>query len=168
MWILLPIEYFIINKKSSILTNFGISLIITLSAVYIHGICISKYTSKFLDNSISSLSLLVGFTIAVFTLLITSNNNNIEEIKRTYVKNITLYNKQVSIYDSFLIKMSYLIFMESLLLLFSIVYPFFFSFDNPNITNAFSTYTCIFLLIHIIISNISNILDLYFILTKKD
>jgi hypothetical protein len=124
-----------------------------------------KFIEQFINNSTSVLSLLVGFTVAMFTLLVTASNPNIDEIKTTNTE-FVLYTKPVSIFKMLLIRTVYIILIESILLLFNLLYPFFFE-PCTEIGKIFFGIDA-FVLTHIIIANIDNTVNLYFILTKKD
>ncbi|OOQ59119.1 hypothetical protein BC343_29290 [Mucilaginibacter pedocola] len=166
MWLLVFLEYFKISNTKALLINFSIAALICVSIFYYRDpINFAKYIDQFVSNSTSVLSLLVGFTVAMFTLLITASNPNIDEIK-TVLTEFVLYNEKVSIYKMLLIKMVYIILIESILLLFNLLYPFFFE-ATTRVGKIFFGIDA-FLTTHIILANINNTVDLYFVLTKKN
>ena len=62
--------------------------------------------------------------------------------------------------------MIYIILLESLILIFNLLFNFFFQIETTAGQIAFSV--DVFLLVHIILVNISTTVDFYFIITKKD
>lgn len=166
MWLLVFLEYFKVTNTKAILLNFAVAGLICFGIFYVpNPTNFVKFIEQFINNSTSVLSLLVGFTVAMFTLLITASNPNIDEIKTT-LTDYLLYGERVSIYKMLLIKMVYIILVESILLLFNLLYPFFFE-PSTNLGRVFFGIDA-FLLTHIILANINNTVDLYFVLTKKD
>ena len=166
MWLLVFIEYFKTTNTKALLLNLAIAALICLGVFWLpKPDTLTKLIEQFINNSTSVLSLLVGFTVAMFTLLITASNPNIDEIKSSLTE-YTLYNEKVSIYKMLLIKMVYIILIESVLLLFNLLYPFFFE-PSAKLGKVFFGIDA-FLLTHIILANINNTVDLYFVLTKKN
>jgi hypothetical protein len=100
----------------------------------------------------------------MFTLLNTASNTNIEEIKHE-VTDYKLYKKPVYLFELLLISLIYIIIFESILLILNLIYPFLFSFVNSNGKIVFCI--DIFLLIHVLLVNVSTTVDFYFIITKK-
>lgn len=121
--------------------------------------------NSYVSNSVSVLSLIVGFSIALFTLIITASNPNIEELKKTETK-FKIGGKAVSLFQHILITMTYIILIECILLLFSLLFPFLFDVKTFNGMIAF--YIHIFFLSHIIICNIANTMNVYFVLYKPN
>jgi len=166
MWLLVFFEYFKISSNRSLVINFVLSALILLGVFCLpNSLIFDKLIEQFVNNSVSVLSLLVGFTVAMFTLLISISNPNIEEIK-TITTTYKLYGEAVTIFKMLLIRTVYIILVESILLLFNLFYPFFFKIGSCSGKIFFGLDT--FLLTHIIIANINNTVDLYFILTKKE
>ena len=166
MWLLVIYEYFKISNKISLSINAFLSGIICFGIFYIPKECqLNKNIDQFVNNSTSVLSLLVGFTVAMFTLLITASNPNIDKIK-TENSGALLYKKPVSIFKTLLIRTVYIILIESILLIFNLVYPFIFNSSDLN-GKIFFGFDA-FILSHIIIASITNTVDLYFVLTKTD
>lgn len=166
MWLLVIFEYLKITGKISLIINATLSGVICFGIFYISCECnLNKNIDQFINNSTGVLSLLVGFTVAMFTLLITASNPNIDKIK-TVNSGAFLYKKPVSIFKMLLIRTVYIILIESILLLFNLVYPFFF--NSSNLTGKIFFGIDVFIMAHIIIASITNTVELYFILTKTD
>lgn len=166
MWALVIIEYIRTSSWIALLTNAILSALICFAIFYFPDECkFSSLIDQFVNNSTSVLSLLVGFTVAMFTLLITASNPNIDKIKEEK-SGYFLYSESVSIFKMLLIRTTYIILIESILLLFNLMFPFLFSSNSDY--GRFSFFINVFLMTHIIIVSITNTVDLYFVLTKKE
>lgn len=159
-------DYFRTRARSGLILNYIMAGIICFLIFKSTNNCtIPNLINSFVNNSISVLSLIVGFSIALFTLIITASNPNIEEIKKTYTSFIISGNK-VSLFQHILITMTYIILIECALLLFNLLFPFFF--DSKTLTGKVAFYIDVFLLIHIILCNIANTMNIYFVLYKPN
>lgn len=157
-------DYYRTRNLWGVLWNFIISAIICILVYKLTTPCtLPSLIDSYINNSLTVLSLIVGFSIALFTLIITASNPNIEELKKTKTK-YKIGNKFVSLFQHTLITMTYIILIECILLLFSLLFPFFF--ENNTIYRKMAFYTHILLLSHIIICNIANTMNIYFVLYK--
>ncbi len=121
--------------------------------------------SLFINSSVSLLGVLLGFSIMVITILTTSNNVNIENIKKTLTDYI-ISNERISLYRLLLVNYSYLIIIEALVLVAYFISLLFFSnFCHTVKLVLFSLY--VVSIIHILLLTIRNITDFYFIITKE-
>ena len=98
-------------------------------------------------------------------MILTVNNVNIEKAK-SHPIGLKLYSKEISLYDSILVGFAYLIFIQGFLLIFNFIYPIFISIESTQGKKMFAINISI--VIHIILILMRNILDFYFVLTKKD
>ncbi len=163
-WILVFFEYLKTTKSIPLLVNLAVSIALSSAMFYFPtNIEFSDLMADFISQSVSVLALLVGFTLAMFSMLLTGSNPNIDAIKTSETE-YRLYGEQVSIYNLLLIRIVYVIIIESILLLFNLLYPFFFNLysDFGKVFFAIDA----FLLIHIILVNVNTTIDLYFVLTK--
>jgi hypothetical protein len=115
---------------------------------------------------VTILGILLGFTISIFTVLLTSDNKNIDLAKQSYVKNIRLYQKKVSLHRYSLINLGYLIIVESIFIVTGLIFhwakiPF------PFLEKLF---ICIFFssVVHVVAVILRTFLDIYFILSRSD
>ena len=106
---------------------------------------------------ITLLGILVGFSIAMLTVMTTSSNKNVEFIKKMKSGYI-IDNIDVSLYRLFLINIGYSIIIEIFLLIFNIVIPIVLS--NHNL---YTFSISIFLITHILFVNIRTVTNFYFI-----
>ena len=120
--------------------------------------------SSFHSNMITVLGILIGFTISTLTMLLTVNNKNIDKAKAELIGKI-IFSKDISLFDSVVTGLAYIILIQGFLLIANFIYPVFVSVTTLQGKIFFSVN--ISLLIHIIIVLMRNVLDFYFILTKK-
>ncbi|TYP91352.1 hypothetical protein BC792_12060 [Sphingobacterium allocomposti] len=157
-------DYFRTRNLQGLLWNITISSIICVLIHVSTSECqLPQLINSYINNTLNVLSLIIGFSIALFTLIITASNPNIDEMKKTYTS-FKISGKEVSLFQHILITMIYIILVECLLLLLSLLFPFFF--DPYDSSGKIAFYISIFLLSHIIICNISNTMNVYFVLCK--
>ena len=90
-----------------------ISIVCTVSYAYLG---IADKALKALANLLpTAISILIGFTIMLVTLLVTSDGNNIKKLKEKSLKK-QLYGKQVTLYQGLLIQFSHSLVSEIVLL----------------------------------------------------
>jgi hypothetical protein len=130
---------------------------------------ITKHSIDFHSNIMTALEILIGFSISIFTVFLTIDNENVKEAKKEKLKKgskvIKLYNEEVSLYDSILIGLAYVIIIQGVLLILNFIYPVFVDIDS--IRNKLFLVINIAITIHIIMLLMRSILDFYFIITKK-
>ena len=165
-YLLLIIEYFWIKGVKSFLWTWGLPLI-TGFLIY----CKADYSiynsnaPSFHSNLISVLGILIGFTISTLTMLLTVNNADIEKAKLELLDK-QLFSKQISLFDTVVISLAYIIIIQGLLLIVNFIYPVFIAVASLKGKIFFSINMCF--MIHIILVLMRSVLDFYFILTKKN
>ncbi len=164
-YLLVIYEYLKITPRGYTLTNLIVSSVLIVGIFYFpDNIDIDSLATSLIKDSISILGVLIGFSLAIFTLLNTTSNKSIEETKEILIVN-KLYGRPVSLYESLLISMVYVIVIESFLLVFNLLFNFFFSLDNVAGRIAFAFDSLV--LIYIILVNISTTVNFYFVITKR-
>lgn len=163
-YLLLLFDFFRIKKASLILHI----LIPVITGILIY-FCAEdanyiKNANDFRDNTITVIGILIGFSISVFTVLLTVENEHIQKAKS--VKLDENNSKSISLYESVLIGLAYLIIIQGFLLIFNFIYPVFVVVDSLKGKLFFSIN--ISFTIHIILLLMRNILDFYFIITRKE
>ena len=144
------------------------------------GFCIYNFSDEkiykiraetFHNNIINFLGILIGFSISALTIILSVENENIKATKKETIKNnkgeeLILYSCPISLYESVTVELVYIIIVQGLLLIANFTYPSFVDIISKigkiyySINVSIVTY-CILLLMQ-------NILNLYFIFTKKD
>lgn len=165
-FLLLIAEYFWIKGLKSFLWTWGLPSVIGFLVFFKSDFSIySQNASSFHSNLISVLGILIGFTISTLTMLLTVNNANIEEAKNNFLEK-NIFSKKVSLFDSVVISLAYIIIIQGFLLIFNFTYPIFIAVSSIKGKMFFSVNISI--MIQIIIVIMRNVLDFYFILTKKN
>jgi len=161
----LIVEYFFVKGLRAMLWTCAVPLIVGLLIFYKADDTIyTTNAANFHSNLVTVLGILIGFTISTLTRLLTVNNPNIEEAKTTSI-NKKLFSKDISLFDSVVIGLAYIILIQGLLLIANFIYPVFISITTFQGKTFFAIN--ISLMVHIILILMRNVLDFYFILTKK-
>jgi hypothetical protein len=121
---------------------------------------------KFNDSAVALLGVLIGFSITVITILHTSNNKNIEEIK-AFKTEYKIGKQQLFLFHLILINLTYSVVLEVLCLVCNLCLALFWDRLDNQVT---TTLLCInlFFILHILLLNMRNITDFYFILFKGE
>ncbi|SEA76673.1 hypothetical protein [Pedobacter hartonius] len=168
-FVLLIIDYFRAIKRRDILSDWVLPLILSILYFILNrtNSQISSTINSLVDNSISLLGVLVGFSIAVITLLITASTANIDEIKKITACRISQY-RTVSVFDVMIITYTYSVIMEVFLIIFNLFLSSF-NFNNEIYTLKANLIASIdaLLILHVLFVTIRNVTNFYFILIKK-
>ncbi len=163
-YLLLLIEYHKVKKWKSI-KPFLFSLVLGFCIFFI---CDDEkyigFTASYHESLLTVLEILVGFSIAVFTIVLSIDNDNVKDAKTTILQ-VNFYSKPLSLWDSMLIELAYTVIIQGLLLIANLIYPLF--------VDLFSEMGKIFFSVNIALINycililLRGILSLYFVLTRK-
>lgn len=160
-YLLLLIDFFKV-KKGTIIIHIILPVIVGFAIYY--GVDYGNFiknASEFRSNSVTILGILVGFSISIFTVFLTIDNENIRKAKKAKIKE----NQSITLYDSVLTVLAYLVIIQGFLLILNFIYPAFIEIESQKGKHLFAIN--IAFLVHIILLLMRNILDFYFILTKK-
>lgn len=167
-FLLITADYFKTINKRIFLYEWILPLSISLLSILFGG-CIVSFGvfEKFKESSINILGVLLGFSIAVITIITTGSGKNLEEIKRKET-NVSIGTKKISLYGLLLINFSYSVVVEVLLILFCLIMPLInkiipFGFN----LKLFSYSLMVFTVLHILLLTLRNITDFYLIITKR-
>lgn len=120
--------------------------------------------NDFRDNTITVIGILIGFSISIFTVFLTVENDHIKKAKEWKLdKNDP---NSISLYMSVLVGLAYLIVVQGFLLIFNFIYPVFVFVDTCQGKLFFAINISI--TVHVILLLMRNILDFYFIITRKE
>ena len=162
-WIYIFLDYYSSMDKKTAISEIFIPMAISFvcSFIYSYSNIAEKALNKLSEIFPSAISILIGFTAMIVTLLITSESDKIKLLKNTGTKK-AIRKKSVSLYQRIFIQNSLSLFNEILLLLIVFMYMFFHGLGYVNwiglITFLFiETY----LVINILISIFSNITTIY-------
>lgn len=122
-------------------------------------------SADFHNNIITVLGILVGFSISVFAVLLSTDNQNIQSAKvAVYGKD--LFGRPISLFESVIVGLAYVVVIQGLLLMGNFIYPIFIDINTLQSKIWFAIN--IALILHTILFLLRSILDFYFIITKKN
>ncbi len=176
----LPIwDYIYTNKKSwkKILYPIIIALIALFCALLFNmkkSIDLSSYFSQFIDSQISIIAILISFSIAIITILVTTDNSNIQLLKRKKAKDknfrpIKRKNKTIeklSLFQVLLSNVTYGALIQIIYLILLLVE----SFVCNVIEIIYLKYMCcinIFFVLHILFILYEAVVNIYFTFWKE-
>lgn len=166
-FLLIVLDYFkTLKKKSVVVYEWIVPLILTLACVYIADVRNTELFRIFKESSINVIGVLLGFSIAVITILTTGSGENLEGIRRRET-GIIIKNRVIMLYDLLLINFTYSVVLEVVLIISCLITPlinqiFIFSFESKLIFYSLM----IFLVLHILLLNLRNITDFYLIVSR--
>jgi hypothetical protein len=141
--------------------------VITLSCSFIMdikaGIDIEKVFSDFVNVQISAIAILISFSLAIITILVSADNENIRKLKnekaseKSYKK---LNNAQLSLFQVLLSNISYNVMIEIIYMIILIVYIFL-SLIIPTYLIKWLTAISIFFLTHILLVLMECVAQMY-------
>lgn len=168
-WLVPIVDYHKTLKSSE--RNYEIVLPIIIAAIVTVSYHHMEYTLpallKLRDVLPAALAILIGFSITCITILISSNNSNIEDIKARFADKRWVDSKQVTIYQWFLIMFIYVLLVQIFLLLI----VFFTAFILRVYSNCYFMTALLFaevyFTLHILLLLTRNITNFYFVFFKN-
>lgn len=164
-YLLLIIEFHFI-KRWKILKTVCLSIILGLCVYYLSNDCFYyRHAVEYQNNITTVLGILIGFTISVFAILLSVENSSIREAKKKETE-IIIYSRHVYLYETLLVELAFVIIIQGFLLISNFVYPIFVDVATKtgkvffSISISLTTYSILLLL--------RNVMNFYFILTKKE
>lgn len=166
-FLLLTFDYFKTLNKKKIVYEWILPLLFALISALLFSKLDFEVYSKFKDSSLDILGVLLGFSIAIITILVTGSGKNLEEIKNTFTE-IKINGKKISLYDLILINFSYSVIMEILLIVGCLILPIINKICEFSSNIKIVLYSVmVFIVLHILLLTLRNITDFYLIITKK-
>lgn len=121
---------------------------------------------NFISVIVNIIGVLLGFSIALLTILATADSGRTNEL-RTHKTKQEIWGKQISLFELLLLGFTYTIFLEIVVVLVSISYPFIFNnFKFPRIFLDFGFGIYMTTVFHIFFILIRNIIEIYNVFTK--
>lgn len=165
-YLFLVLDYFRTLKWKYFIYEWFVPLIISTGIYFIlKDKDISDLSDEFFNSSVSLLGVLVGFSITVITILVTTSSANIDEIKKTYTE-YKIGKDFITLFKLFLINLTYSVVAEITILIFNLILPV----VSNRLGNTSLTVLMvldILLIVHILLLTIRNMTDFYFILFKE-
>lgn len=116
------------------------------------------------SNVLNVNGILLGFTISILAIVVTSGNENIDKAKSHKI-GVKLWKKEFSLYDKLVINLSYTIIIQGLILLTCFVIPNFI--DNNYCYQLKLVSITVAASAHVVFMIIGITLDLYLIVSKQ-
>ncbi|MBQ4408445.1 MAG: hypothetical protein II852_15710 [Bacteroidales bacterium] len=123
-----------------------------------------KITESYHNNLLTILEILIGFAIAVFTILLSIDNANVKDAKEKTVCT-KFYSKSLSLWDSMLVELGYTIIIQGVGVIANLIYPLFVDIFTETGKLFFSiniSLTCYSILVLL-----RSVLSIYLILLKR-
>lgn len=142
---------------------FPIITSIVITIIYYCNNTITPALHKLADLLPTTISILIGFSTMVTTLLITSESKRIEKLKETTVENKKIRKNNLTLYRKVLIKSCHSLLIEIILLFIVFLYLYLHGLNiiNGCISFLFLLFETLYL-IEVLISIFSNIKEIYF------
>ncbi len=158
-YFLLFIEYHVL-RKGKVFKNLIAPIFVGLCVFFFRGSSIPDDIIALCAGLTNVLGILIGFSISVFAILLSIDNDNIREAKKEMI-DAKLYSKPISLFEALLVDIAYIIIIQGLFLIANILAPLFI--DTSRIFIAMDT-ACI---TYVVVLILRCVLDMYFILTRK-
>lgn len=160
-------DYFKTLNRKIFIYEWIFPFVITFLCTFIGCILDFEVFVSFKDSAINVIGVLLGFSIAVITIITTGSGPNIEQIKN-YETSIVIDTKKISLYRLFLINFTYSVILEVILIISCLLMPllntiFLFSFSVKLIMYSIM----VFIVFHILLLTLRNITDFYLIISKE-
>jgi hypothetical protein len=113
---------------------------------------IDEIFSGFVNIQISAIAILISFSIAIITILVSADNDNIKKIKATLsteCKRLKRTDETMSLFQVLLSNITYNVFVEAIYLIFLIFFIFLQMFIDENMVKIIMA-VCVFFVIHIL------------------
>ena len=121
----------------------------------------------FKDSSLNILGVLLGFSIAVITIITTGSGKNIENIK-SIKTDFKLNNDFITLYDLILINFTYSVIVEIIIIVSCLVFPMISAYILISHKVKLVLYSMMLILVvHILFLTIRNLTDFYLIVRSK-
>lgn len=161
---LFPIkDYYCSMRKNEVIFEIVVPVIIAFicSALYFANGKFLVALDRLAELLPTAISILIGFTVMLISILLTSNGENVDHLKSIETEK-KLYKKPVTLYQALHIQFSHSLFSEVFLLLVIFFYLFLKGLDAQNEFNVVFLFIQVYLALNILFSIIRGIANLYF------
>ena len=161
---LIPIkDYYFSIRKNEVIFEIAVPLLISVvcTFTYFNNEKIFIALDGLAELLPTAISILIGFTVMLITLLLTSSGDNVELLK-TIETNKVLYKKPVTLYQGLHIQFSHSLFSEIFLLLLIFLYLFLKGVGLYTVIGVGILGIEIYLTLNILLSILRGIANLYF------
>lgn len=124
--------------------------------------------SDYMNNVLTLLGVLVGFSITIITILTTGTSKNIEKIKE-HKTDVKIGGRTISLFELLLVNFTYSVVLEILLIIAHLITPIILSnFKLPLVIKLIGFSLLFGCFIHVLLLTLRNLVNFYLILMKKD
>ena len=158
-------HYFRISLKDGIWKIWLFPLLLSVilfSILYYFNVCVDL--KDFVSIIIDTLSIFIGFTIAIIAIL-ASDNKNFQELKKHYQKK-SVRGVKINLHQTLLIDFIFNLILEILLLIFNLIVYLFLNLIKVELINTVLIITVFYFLIVILFYKLRNITHLYLVLYR--
>ena len=162
-WLRPIVDYYLAIKKNEAMFEIvlpAITAVICACLYYIYG-DVSRALRALADLLPTAISILIGFTVMLITLLLTSSGENIDNIKKI-ITDKKIHGKAITLYQGLHIQFSHLLFSEVLLMLIVFFYLFLTGLGWDKGKNIAFLGIEVYLTLNILLSILRGIVNLYF------
>lgn len=167
-WLRPIFDYYVAIKKNEAVFEILVPGVIAVGAscLYSHAGKVESALRALSDLLPTAISILIGFTVMLITLLLTSSGENIEKLK-TIKTDKKLHSKEITLYQGLHIQFSHSLFSEILLLLLVFFYLFLLGLGWNVAPGPFFLVVETYLTMNILLSILRGIANLYFSFYKS-
>ncbi|HCA42948.1 MAG TPA: hypothetical protein DEP28_06805 [Bacteroidetes bacterium] len=158
-------HYFRISLKDGIWKIWLFPLLLSVilfSILYYFNVCVDL--KDFVSIIIDTLSIFIGFTIAIIAIL-ASDNKNFQELKKHYQKK-SVRGVKINLHQTLLIDFIFNLILEILLLIFNLIVYLFLNLIKVELINTILIIAVFYFLIVILFYKLRNITHLYLVLYR--
>ena len=167
-WLLPVKDYYCSIRKNEVIFEIVVPATISVfcSLLYFNAGKVFLSLARLADLLPTAISILIGFTIMLITLLLTSSGDNVEILKKTETSKI-LYKKPISLYQGLHIQFLHSLFSEIILLLLIFLHLFLNGLGISCIIALIILIIEVYLTLNILFSILRGITSLYFSFYNK-
>lgn len=162
-WLRPIIDYYMAIKKNEAMFEIVIPLVTAVACAglyhYFGEVC--HALSALSELLLTAISILIGFTVMLITLLLTSSGENIDRIKKI-TSDKELHDQKMTLYQGLHIQFSHSLFAEILLLLIVFFYLFLYGLGWSRELSVIFLGIEVYLTLNILLSILRGIANLYF------
>lgn len=167
--IFIPLKDYFFSRKN-VLIKFLIPMLIALAALLLpiffnigNSEKVISTFSEFIDTQINIVAILISFSIAIITILVSADNNNIQCLKETK-SNKTQYKpvngKQLSLFQILLSNITYNVIVEIIYLV-GLIAISLIKTILPIVSLKFIVSICLFIILHILFVLLESVSQMY-------
>lgn len=168
-WLFPVKDYYITTSKNEIvfeiITPLAVGIVIALASVCLD--VLEDATEELSEVLITLLSMMIGFSIMLITLLLTSGGDGIDSLKTKMIENVRI-KAPISLFQKLHIQFCYCLISEIFLLIFVLVYKFVALIQEKTGILIFFLVVFVAMTLNILLSIVRGITNVYFVYYAAD